>query len=99
MHLTFLIIETLFGVAMFANACFFIPQAMKLYHLKDSTEVSLISFLGFLSIQFVVVLHGLIVQDRLLVYGTAISMLTCGSVVFLTIYYRLKRKSVDVLMD
>ena len=88
MELIETIVNLLFGAAMFANACFFIPQALKIYRAKDSREVSLISFLGFLTIQLIVVLHGILVADYLLVYGTALSMLTCGSVIFFTIYYR-----------
>lgn len=81
-------IEMLFGVGLFINALIFIPQAIRIYKEKESRDVSLITFLGFLIIQFLIVLHGFIIQDYILIGGYIFSMITCGIVVFLIFYYR-----------
>ncbi|MBU0744301.1 MAG: PAS domain-containing protein [Gammaproteobacteria bacterium] len=82
------IIEFVFGAALFINAILFIPQAYRIFKEKTSQGVSLLTFAGFLLIQFTIVMHGIINQDSLLVVGYLLSMLTCGLVVFLTIMYR-----------
>jgi uncharacterized protein with PQ loop repeat len=84
------VIELIFSLGLFVNAALFIPQGIRILIKKDATEVSFITFFGFLLIQFSAVLHGYIKKDHLLAFGTGVSMLTCGWVVFLVIYYRLK---------
>ncbi|MCC2666308.1 MAG: sensor histidine kinase [Gammaproteobacteria bacterium] len=82
------IVEFIFGAALFINAALFIPQIIKILRERSAKGVSLITFAGFLLIQLAVVLHGVINHDLLLVYGYLISMLACGTVVFLTVIYR-----------
>lgn len=82
------IIEFVFSLGLFINALLFIPQAIKIYREKTVTGISLITFLGFLLIQFAIVLHGIINHDYLLVCGYLISMLSCGTVVILIFIYR-----------
>ena len=81
-------IEFVFAMALFVNAILFIPQAIKIYRSKSAQSISLLTFGGFLGFQFATVLHAWIVKDYILLGGFLLSMLTCGSVVLLTIYYR-----------
>ncbi len=86
-------IETFFALSLFINAALFVPQAMCLFAKKDSTEISFITFFGFWLIQLVTSLHGFIRQDWLLAFGTLLSMVTCGCVVWLIVWYRIKNKN------
>ena len=82
------IIEFIFAIALFVNAALFIPQAVKIYTTKSVEGVSLITFGGFLCIQFATVLHAWMVKDYILLAGFLLSMLTCGSVVFFVLRYQ-----------
>jgi len=82
------VIEFIFGSALFINALLFIPQARLILKAKSSKDVSLVTFLGFLLIQLAVVLHGLIHQDEVLIFGYLFSMCICGALVVLILYYR-----------
>lgn len=84
------IIEAVFSLGLFINAVLFIPQIIRLKKSKSSKGVSFITFFGFLLIQLSTVFHGLLKHDNLLVMGTLLSMLTCGCVTWLVVYYRLK---------
>ncbi len=83
------LVEAMFGVALVANAVLFIPQIIRLYQKKDSSQVSLLSFAGFNVIQFFTILHGIIHQDYWLVIGFVLSFASCGIVTGMIIYYRL----------
>jgi uncharacterized protein with PQ loop repeat len=72
----------------------FIPQAIQIIREKSAKGVSLLTFLGFLLIQFTIVLHGFVVKDHLLVIGYIVSMVTCGTVIALVLRYR-QKPSVD----
>lgn len=82
------VINLVFSLALFINAALFIPQALKIFREKTAKGVSLLTFGGFLLIQFTVVLHGLIIHDLILVLGYVLSMITCGAVFFLALLYR-----------
>lgn len=84
------LIEICFSLALFINALLFIPQIIKLYKDKTAKGVSLLTFGGFLLIQLLVVLHGVIHHDILLIIGYLFSMLTCGTVTVLILWYRNK---------
>jgi MtN3 and saliva related transmembrane protein len=86
------IIELIFSSALFINGALFIPQALRLIKQKNSEEMSLITFFGFNLIQIAIILHGIIMQDYLLIIGYAFSLLSCGTVTALIILYRLKTK-------
>jgi len=86
------IIEVTFGLALFINALLFVPQAIRMFREKSAVGVSLLTFLGFLLIQFVVVLHGVIHQDYPLIAGYLLSMLSCGVVVALILSYKSQDK-------
>lgn len=87
-------IQLLFSAGLFLNALLFIPQAIQIIREKSAKGVSLLTFLGFLLIQFSIVLHGFVVKDYLLVVGYIVSMVTCGTVIVLVLRYR-QKPSID----
>jgi uncharacterized protein with PQ loop repeat len=89
------IIEITFGFALFMNAILFVPQALKILRGKSAVGVSLLTFLGFLLIQFVIVLHGIIHQDYPLIIGYLLSMVSCGVVVTLILFYKSQDKKLE----
>jgi MtN3 and saliva related transmembrane protein len=84
-----MLIEFVFSIALLVNAALFLPQIVRLYKVKDSKELSLLTFGGFLAIQTITVLHGLVVNDYLLVFGFSLSILTCGLTTWLIVWYRI----------
>ena len=88
------LIDIFFACALFINAMLFIPQAAHMIIKKTSSGVSLVTFGGFLVIQFATILHGIKSQDHILVLGYVLSMLTCGSVVVLAVLYKLKENKI-----
>lgn len=88
------LIEVIFSFALVVNAMLFIPQAVKIFKLKTARGVSLITFLGFLIIQFATICHGVIQGDMILIVGYAISMLTTAAVVALILFYKKKDKAI-----
>lgn len=85
------IIEIFFSLGLFINAVLFIPQIMRIFKSKSAKEISFITFFGFWLIQLATVLHGWLRDDYLLTFGTLLSMMTCGTVVGLVIYYRFQK--------
>jgi MtN3 and saliva related transmembrane protein len=83
----------LFGLGLLGNAALFIPQIIAVWRKKSDEGISLITFGGFSLLQIVGILHGLYQGDLSLTLGMAASLLTCGSVTLLTLYYRLRRLS------
>jgi len=84
------IIDIFFSLGLFINAALFIPQAIKLYRVKNSQGLSLVTFGGFNLIQLSILLHGYMTKDYLLVIGYALSLITCGAVTLLILLYRIK---------
>ncbi|MSP53365.1 MAG: response regulator [Gammaproteobacteria bacterium] len=82
------LIELVFGLALFANALLFLPQIICIIKEKSAKGVSLFTFLGFLLIQLAIIFHALIIADYLLLFGYLLSIITCGSVVGLILWYR-----------
>ena len=91
--LTIAFIHTVFGISVFLNAVFFIPQAVNLFKQKNSQNMSLFMFLGFNIMQLFTALHGYLVKDYLLMIGFLLSFFTCGIVTFLIIFYRIKKSN------
>jgi MtN3 and saliva related transmembrane protein len=85
-------IETIFSLGLFINAALFIPQILKILKERHTEEISLITFGGFWIIQLFTVLHGILAKDFLLVLGFGLSLLTCGTVVCLIIFFRFFKK-------
>lgn len=90
------LIEMSFILGLFINAILFIPQIIRIIANKDAKEVSFITFFGFLLIQLTTLLHGFLRSDYLLAFGTLLSMMTCGTVVWLIAFYRIKNKKARV---
>lgn len=84
------LIDLLFAGALFINALLFIPQALRIISTRCSRDISLLTFGGFLCIQLTAVLHGFLHHDYLLGFGSILSMLTCATVVVLTVIYRFR---------
>lgn len=88
MLLTEKIIEFGFSISLLVNALLFLPQIKSLLKFKSTKGISLTTFVGFNIIQFFTLLHGLLTKDYLLAAGYLLSIITCGTVSFLVIYYR-----------
>ena len=82
------IIEIGFSLSLLVNALLFVPQAIKLYRLKNATGLSLLTFAGFNVIQLFVILHGFLQKDYLLAWGVLLSLITSGVCTWLIIRYR-----------
>jgi len=86
------IVAIVFGLGLFCNALLFVPQAIAVWRKKTDQGISLITFAGFSILQIIAIIHGLYEHDLSLTLGMAASLLSCGSVTCLTIYYRIRRK-------
>jgi two-component system aerobic respiration control sensor histidine kinase ArcB len=91
------IVDFLFNIALFINAISFIPQIIHLLKYKTSAGLSLLTFLSFLFIQLLVILHGLVVKDYSMLTGYLLSMVTCGAVVILIFFYKKHRGIKEIL--
>jgi MtN3 and saliva related transmembrane protein len=85
------IFEWLFGLGLGCNALLFVPQVLAVWRKKTDEGISLITFGGFSVLQGIGIVHGVYQGDWSLILGMSASLLTCGSVTGLTIYYRVKR--------
>ncbi len=92
MSLTKYFIEYGFSISLLVNAALFIPQILALIKSRSAKGVSLLTFAGFNAIQIFTMLHGLIIKDYLLAIGYLLSILSCGMVTVLVIYYRYNKK-------
>jgi MtN3 and saliva related transmembrane protein len=85
------IVAVIFGLGLGCNALLFVPQVLAVWRKKSDEGISLITFGGFSVLQAVGIVHGLYQHDLSLILGMAASLLTCGSVTALTIFYRINR--------
>ena len=85
------IVAVVFGLGLLCNALLFVPQVLALWRKKSDAGISLITFGGFSVLQVVGIVHGVYQRDLSLILGMAASLLTCGSVTFLTVVYRVRR--------
>ena len=85
------IFEWLFGLGLGCNALLFVPQAIAIWRKKTDEGVSLITFGGFSVLQAIGIVHGVYQRDLSLILGMAASLLSCGTVTALTIFFRLRR--------
>jgi MtN3 and saliva related transmembrane protein len=86
--------DFLLGISLFVNASLFIPQAWRLFLTKDARGNSLITFGGFNFIQTVAMINGYYHENWAMVFGYLASLLTCGSVTLLTLWYRVKGQKI-----
>ena len=87
------IVAVIFGVGLLGNALLFVPQVIAVWRKKSDEGISLITFGGFSILQVIGIVHGLYQRDPSLIIGMAASLLTCGSVTGLTMFYRMRRLS------
>lgn len=87
------IVAVIFGLGLLCNALLFVPQVLALWRKKTDEGISLITFGGFSILQMIGIVHGIYQHDPSLIIGMSASLLSCGSVAGLTIFYRLRRLS------
>lgn len=85
------IVAVIFGLGLGFNALLFVPQVAAVWRKKTDEGISLITFGGFSVLQAIGIVHGAYQHDWSLILGMAASLLTCGSVTALTVFYRVKR--------
>ena len=85
------IVAVIFGLGLLGNALLFVPQVIAVWRKKTDEGISLITFGGFSILQVIGILHGIYQHDPSLIIGMSASLLTCGSVTALTIFYRMRR--------
>ena len=83
------VIEIIFSGCLFINATLFVPQAIRIFRAKEAKSVSLLTFAGFNFIQFFIMMYGYVRHDYLLIIGYTLSLLTCGAVTALILWYRI----------
>jgi len=81
----------LFGLGLGGNALLFVPQILAVWRKKTDEGISLVTFGGFSILQVVGIIHGVYQRDMSLILGMSASLLTCGTVTALTVFYRVKR--------
>jgi MtN3 and saliva related transmembrane protein len=86
------IVAVIFGLGLLCNALLFVPQVLAVWRKKSDEGISLITFGGFNVLQVIGVIHGVYQQDLSLILGMLASLVTSGSVTFLTLLYRTRRK-------
>jgi len=89
------IVAVIFGLGLLCNALLFVPQVFAVWRKKSDEGISLITFGGFNVLQIIGVIHGIYQQDLAIILGMLASLLTSGSVTFLTLLYRTRRKRLD----
>jgi MtN3 and saliva related transmembrane protein len=87
------IVAVIFGLGLVGNALLFVPQALAVWRKKSGEGVSLVTFGGFSILQIVGIVHGFFQHDLSLLLGMAASLLTCGTVTTLTIFYRFRSQA------
>jgi MtN3 and saliva related transmembrane protein len=85
------IVAVIFGLGLGCNALLFVPQVIAVWRKKSDEGISLITFGGFSILQAIGIVHGVYQRDWSLILGMAASLLSCGTVTFLTILYRMRR--------
>ncbi|HLX55106.1 MAG TPA: PQ-loop domain-containing transporter [Aquella sp.] len=82
------VINVIFGVALFVNGLLFIPQITRLFKTKHANNISLVTFAGFNVMNLFAVLHGIVVNDKILVIGYGLSVITNTIVTILIVKYK-----------
>jgi MtN3 and saliva related transmembrane protein len=88
------LIEIGFFIGLVANALLFVPQAIKIYRAKSAKEISFLTFFGFNIIQAFTAMHAYLSRDYLLLIGSILAFITCGTVTYLTFLYKFYQKEV-----
>lgn len=85
------IVAVIFGLGLVCNALLFVPQVLAVWRKRTDEGISLITFGGFSVLQVIGIVHGLYQHDLSLILGMSASLLSCGSVTALTVFYRVRR--------
>jgi MtN3 and saliva related transmembrane protein len=85
------IVAVIFGLALMGNAALFVPQAIAVWRKKSDEGISLVTFGGFNVLQVIAIVHGCYQHDTSLIVGMVASLITCGTVTSLTLFYRMRR--------
>ena len=84
-------VALLFGLGLGGNALLFVPQIVSVWRKKSDVGVSLLTFGGFSILQMIGIAHGLYQHDPSLTFGMIASLLTCGTLTTLTVFFRARR--------
>ena len=87
------IVAVIFGLGLLCNALLFVPQVIAVWRKKSDEGISLITFGGFSVLQAIGIVHGVYQRDASLILGMAASLLSCGTVTLLTVFYRMRRSA------
>jgi MtN3 and saliva related transmembrane protein len=85
------IVAVIFGLGLGCNALLFVPQVIAVWRKKSDEGISMITFGGFSILQAIGIVHVVYQRDWSLILGMAASLLSCGTVTSLTIFYRMRR--------
>lgn len=84
------VVDKFFSIALIINAILFILQLTKIVYQRSAQGVPLLAFLGFGAIQLVTISHGYFHHDKLLMYGTQLSLFACVCTIIAILYFRLQ---------
>ncbi|HEY1985330.1 MAG TPA: hypothetical protein VGG85_07975 [Terracidiphilus sp.] len=84
-------VAVVFGLGLLCNALLFVPQVIAVWRKKTDEGISVVTFGGFSILQAIGIVHGVYQRDNSLILGMAASLLSCGTVTLLTLYYRMRR--------
>jgi uncharacterized protein with PQ loop repeat len=87
------LIRIVYGAAFLWTVLAAFPQISTLRRLKDSRELSLITFLGLNFIQAVTIFHAYFHREWLLLIGMLLFLAVYGYISFLIVYYRIRQVS------
>jgi MtN3 and saliva related transmembrane protein len=91
------IVAVIFGLALMGNAALFVPQAIAVWRKKSDEGISLVTFGGFNVLQVIAIVHGCYQHDMSLIVGMVASLITCGAVTCLTLFYRIRRERMPIV--
>lgn len=76
-----------FGFGMTLSSFLYVPQAWQIWKTRNARGISLLTFAGFNLLQFLGALHGYFQGDRALMFGMLATLVSCGAVTILIIYF------------
>lgn len=76
-----------FSLGLFINGLLFIPQIFKIIKEKEAKEFSKITFVGFCLTQLSAIIYGYLQNDKILMTGYSLALITCGTLTILIFYY------------
>ncbi len=83
-----LVVDVVFDISLFINAIIYVPQIIKVIRLKESRDLSFITFFGICLLQLIIALHGYFYQDYGLMIGMLAAFVVSCTLTFLLVKYR-----------